>query len=128
MLTKQKQDVGEHYSPEKSGPDYSAVNVLAVGDPDEWQRNEGLMPTEGVAFLSFDEVTEAMMHVFAPPTVYSPAVSSAFDCIELALLLRHLGFSGAYRAVARDLPNPQLIEREVAQMCPQIDFKMVVEH
>ncbi|NNE88271.1 MAG: hypothetical protein HKN27_09370 [Silicimonas sp.] len=100
------------------------VSVLAVGDPEEWRRQGHDLPKDNVVFMSFDEITEATIENFSPSVIYSPVLAHAFDCIELALLLRHLGFKGEYRAMAQDLPKPDLIEREVSQMCPQLNFKI----
>ena len=47
------------------------------------------------------------------------------EFIDLALELNRLGFSGEYRAISKDLPNPNVIEREVRQLCPHLDFKLI---
>lgn len=103
------------------------VSVLAVGNPREWTRQGHELPKDNIAFVSFEEVTEATVEHFSPSIIYSPVLAHAFDCIELALLLRNIGYDGAYRATAQDLPKPDLIEREVSSMCPQLDFKIVLQ-
>jgi hypothetical protein len=104
----------------------SAISVLAVGESNDWRMQGGLLPKGGIAFLAFDEVNETTLEHLSPTIVYSPVLAPSFDCIELALLLNRLGYAGAYRAVAQDLPKPDLIEREVRQLCGQLDFRIVL--
>lgn len=104
----------------------SSVSILAVGEPGEWTQQGNPLPSGGMAFISFNDVSEAMLAHYNPSVVFSPVLAAKFDCIELALLLHNLGFSGAYRAMAKDLPKPELIEREVSQMCPRLDFSIVI--
>ena len=102
------------------------VKILAVGDPSEWEQQGNLLPVGGIAFLSFHEVTDALLNELNPSTIFSPVLARRFDCIELAILLHNLGFTGAYRAMTKDMPKPDLIEREVRQMCPRLDFQLLL--
>lgn len=102
------------------------VKILAVGDPSEWQQQGNHLPVGGIAFLSFHEVTDTVLGEYDPSMILSPVLARHFDCIELAVLLHNLGFTGAYRAMAKDMPKPELIEREVRQMCPRLDFQLLV--
>lgn len=103
------------------------VTVLAVGDPEEWRRQGHVLPDEKLAFLAFEELTEETMQHYSPSVIFSPVLAHGFDCIELTLLLRNLSYKGAYRAVAQDLPKPALIEREVSQLYPALDFKIEIQ-
>ena len=100
--------------------------VMAVGDPEEWKRQGHGLPYEKLVFVAFEDVDEATLEHFSPSIIFSPVLAHTFDCIELALLLRNLGFNGEYRAIAGDLPRPSLIEREVSQMCPLLNFRIAV--
>ena len=102
------------------------IPVMAVGDPEEWKRQGHKLPQEKLVFVAFEDIDQATMEQFSPSIVLSPVLAHTFDCIELALLLRSLGFNGEYCAVARDLPKPALIEREVSQMCPSLNFRITV--
>lgn len=104
----------------------ASVSVLAVGDPDEWLRHGNPFPTEEMAFISFAEISENILTQYNPTVVFSPVLASNFDCIDLAILLQQVGYTGSYRAMAKDLPKPELIEREVAHICPRIDFSIVI--
>lgn len=103
----------------------SAVKVLAVGDTREWKRDGNVLPARGVAFIAFEQLDEKLLASLQPSIIISPILARSFDCIELAMLLQRLGYSGEYRAVSSEIPNPGLIESEVRQLCPQIDFRIV---
>ena len=74
--------------------------------------------------MEFHQITEDVIRQVGPETVMSPVLARDFDCIELATHLHNLGFEGNYHAVAKNLPKPKLIEREVAQLCPRLNFKI----
>jgi hypothetical protein len=101
------------------------VRALAVGEPHEWERQGHALPREGIAFIGFHEVTQTTLDYLSPGIVFSPVLAKSFDCIDLSLELHRLGFSGQYRAIAKNLPNPQVIEREVRELCPHLDFKLI---
>lgn len=102
------------------------VCLLAVGSPEEWERRGHAYPSSGkVAFVSFHDVNSSLLEQLRPETIVSPVLAKGFDCIDLAQLLHSLNFSGAYRATAEDLPNPRMIETEIAQLCPRLDFEVV---
>ncbi|MEO9824427.1 MAG: hypothetical protein ABJF50_08435 [Paracoccaceae bacterium] len=104
-----------------------AKSVLAVGDPDEWHRQGHVFPPNNMPFITFKEVTEATLEQYKPELIISPVLALEFDCIELTLLLRNLGYKGEYRAVAQDMPKPALIEREVSQLYPDLKFKIEIQ-
>ena len=102
------------------------VSVLAVGEPDEWERQGRSTSSLGnIVFVAFHEVTGGLLDQLQPSTVISPALAKGFDCIDLAMLLNRLNFNGNYRAVANNLPKPGLIEAEIAQLCPRLHFEIV---
>lgn len=103
----------------------SLVRALGVGDPQEWQQQGHSLPTGGLAFVAFHEVTQDMLDHWQPSLIFSPLLARHFDCVDLAVLLHGLGYSGEYRAVAIGLPRPGLIEQEVRQLCPQLNFRIV---
>jgi len=99
------------------------VSVLAVGDPDEWSQQGHQPPRDGgLAFVSYDELSEATIEQYCPTIICSPVLARAFDCVDLAALLNNLDYSGPYRAVSKDLPRPEVIVREVKQLFPGLDF------
>ncbi len=103
------------------------TTILAVGDREEWLRQGHNLPRENLAFVAFEDLTEATLEKYAPTTIISPVLTQGFDCIELTLLLRNLGYRGVYRALAHDMPKPALIEREVMQLYPDLNFKIELQ-
>lgn len=102
------------------------ISVLAVGDPTEWKQLGKPLQSGGMVFISFEEVSETVLAHYNPSVVVSPVLTPHFDCIELALLLHNLGYTGSYRAMVNDLPKPELIVREVSQMCPRLKFSITI--
>ncbi len=100
------------------------VKFIAVGNCEEWHRKGHALISPDILCLSFEEVSDESLGFYQPSIIYSPVLAQDFDCIDLALRLHGLGFSGEYQAVARNLPNPRLIENEVRQLCPQLDFRV----
>jgi hypothetical protein len=103
------------------------ATVLAVGDIDEWRRHGGDLPADSrLAFTDFRSVTAELFQVMAPTLVLSPLLARGFDCIDLAQVLHAMGYRGRYRAVADLLPDPGMIRREIATICPGLDFDVIV--
>ena len=104
------------------------TRILAVGSPEEWARESYQTRLYlNISFVAFHEITAALLETLRPEAVVSPALARNFDCIELACLLHNLDFRGAYRATAYDLPNPQVIENEISELCPRLDFRLITE-
>lgn len=80
--------------------------------------------TPGVESVAWHELAMRIADGVPPDTIYSAAVSSNFDCIDIAQLLYRVGFVGQYRVIAPDVPNPGLIRREVLALCPGLDFQI----
>ena len=70
-------------------------------------------------------MTDVLLEVLAPKLVVSPVLARRFDCVDLAIRLATLGYSGAYRAFSTDLPRPELIDSEIRVLCPTLDFAIV---
>ena len=104
----------------------TSTTAIAIGDVAEWQDRGHPLPEGGeIRFMEFHEISEATLEHYSPRAIYSPVLARNFDCIELAILLETLGYQGVYRAVARDLPKPSLIEREVRQLCRRLKFELI---
>lgn len=103
------------------------TTVIAVGDPEEWQRQGHDLPPQNLVFVNFEDLSEATLERFRPTVILSPVLAIGYDCIEVTLRLRNLGYKGVYRAVAQNMPRPELIEREVSQLYPELNFKIDVQ-
>lgn len=100
--------------------------MLAVSASHSWKGIEVVYHGDRVVSrVKFSDVTKEMLRTLAPQAVFSPVFSFDFDCIDLATLLHDIDFKGQYRAVATNLPNPALIEAEIQEVCPRLDFKIV---
>lgn len=109
------------------GSDEHAVSILAVGDSSEWLRKGNVLSAEsGIMFVSIEQVTAQLLDRTCPSVVISPALSSRFDCIDLAQILHGFSYQGRYRAVSHELPNPAMVEREICDLCPGLDFGILI--
>lgn len=100
--------------------------VLTVGDPNEWDDRDRVFPdARDMTFLHFENFNEATLEHYRPHSIYSQVLAPNFDCIELATLLQNLAFEGTYKAFGRNLPKPKLVECEVRQTCPYLNFEVV---
>ena len=83
--------------------------------------------TEATAlhFLSFAEVLAGGLREHQPDVLISPVFGPDFDAMELAQCLADLQWTGPYRALAEDLPRPEVISREVSRAVPGVDFAVI---
>jgi hypothetical protein len=94
---------------------------------DTWlDRARLFSPEHRVLYVDFHELTPEMIVAIAPNLVVSPLVAISFDCIDLAVLLQEAGFNGRYRALSRPIPNPRLVRREINDLCPDVDFDLML--
>lgn len=103
------------------------VSVLAVGDPEEWVRSGCALPSDGdIAFVAFQDIDQELLEKLTPPVIMSPLLSTGFDCIDLAEVLSGVGYEGRYRVVTKRLPKPNVVIREISQLCPKLDFDLLL--
>ncbi|MXQ07169.1 hypothetical protein GQ651_04855 [Alphaproteobacteria bacterium GH1-50] len=103
------------------------VAILAVGSADEWRRQGNRLFGDGrIHFASFEEVTQGLVERLCPTVILSPVLAARFDCIDLAQRLYMLDYTGRYRAVSDDLPDPEMVEREIRHLCPGLDFGILI--
>ncbi len=100
--------------------------ILAVGEMAGWGGNSAGLPLDSaITFVEFRELTAELLDSLTPDIVLSPLLCSSFDCLDLAQVLEALGFRGRYRAMSSQVPQPELIRREVKATCPRLDFDLV---
>lgn len=103
------------------------ATVMVVGSCHEWKTEGPRLPADRhVAYVDIAEVTAEALAEVAPDMIVSPVLALNFDCIDLAIRLHELGYTGRYSALTSELPDPRLIESEIAAICPQLDFEVVV--
>ena len=102
------------------------TRVLALGDVSLWRRSCARVERTSEIFLSdIEQLNAATLAEINPDLILSPVVAARFDCLDVAHALVTLGYKGSYRAIARNLPDPYLIRREVAADCPGLDFDIM---
>lgn len=102
------------------------TRILAVGELRQWHATGGWsVRNDKIAFIEFSELRTEVISLLNPDYVLSPTICRSFDCLDLAALLQNIGFRGKYRAVARELPNLEIVRREVRALCPAINFDFI---
>ena len=100
--------------------------ILAVGEMSGWStRGEGLPLNSAITFIEFRELSTDVLERVRPDIVLSPLLCSSFDCMDLAQTLDALGFTGRYRAMSGQVPQPDLVRREIHACCPGLDFDLI---
>jgi hypothetical protein len=101
------------------------VRVFAIGGRSGSRAGPTRSP-HGVQLLAYDEFI-GMQDVGKVDMILSPMVAEDFDCLDVAQHLFAQGYSGRYRVMAPNLPNPGMIRHEVRSLCPGLDFDIVTE-
>ena len=78
------------------------------------------------AFVDLDDLHNQTIVDQAPDLVLSPLVTPAFDAIDVAKRLSDTKFEGRYCAVANDVPNVDIIRREVKSIAPKLSFDLLI--
>jgi len=81
-------------------------------------------PMTDVHFASPCELGPYLLRSVRPDVILSPLICQANDVIEIAIILQTLGFAGLYRALAADLPHPDIVIAEVRAAAPRVDFDL----
>lgn len=79
---------------------------------------------QGFVQVDIQQVGAELLETLKPDIIISPLISRSFDCIDLAQILGGLGYRGIYRAVTTALPAPDLIRREISNLCPGLKFDL----
>ncbi|KEO59364.1 hypothetical protein DT23_04595 [Thioclava indica] len=72
--------------------------------------------------VQWDSITTDLLGSIAPEIILAPLLSARFDILDLARLLKSLGYRGALRAYSAPLPNAKVIRSEVKVEFPDLDF------
>ncbi|WP_432450102.1 hypothetical protein [Aliiroseovarius marinus] len=102
------------------------AKVLVVG---ALPQGDQALPEQMVRISCFEFLSmEApeFQHI-APDFVVSPLISLEFDCLDMAQKLCQVDFPGTYYVLADNLPNPQIIHKEMRTICPALNFEILSE-
>ncbi|WP_019953690.1 hypothetical protein [Yoonia vestfoldensis] len=114
----------------KSDPDLAQVNnvrMLVVGDVTRWQACGQLRGVPaGCVYVDIAQLDPIKILQYDPDLVLSPLVSDGFDAFDVAEKLGAVQFRGMYRVVANDLPDAEIIRRDIRAAAPNLDFDLLV--
>jgi hypothetical protein len=79
---------------------------------------------DGIYYAGIADIGARLIETLCPDVIVSPLITRSFDCIDLAQLLETLGYRGAYCAVTRALPRPEMIRTEIRALCPRLRFDL----
>ena len=115
-------------------PEFSSKNgsvlkirpmVLAVGEVRHWHGNSEKLPRDShIAFIEYKDIGPELIGLMAPDIVLSPLFCSSFDCVDLAKLLVGVGFTGRYSIMTPNLPQPEVILREIRAYYPALEVEL----
>lgn len=101
--------------------------ILIVGGVRAWlEAGRQLPQLDRTHYADLADLSARLLDRLRPDIVISPLFGPGFDAIDVALALERLGFSGQFRAVTPDLPQPSLVRREIASLAPGLDFDILV--
>ena len=101
--------------------------MLIVGDIAHWKAQGRCLPTlDGLRFVDLDALNKTVIDYHLPDIVFSPLFSPYFDAVDVADVLNKLAYNGPYRAVSSELPDPELVLKEIRGCAPNLDFNLVL--
>jgi len=77
-----------------------------------------------VRLLGFEELLH-QGETLQADIVLAPMVGDTFDCLDVALHLHASGFRGRLHVMTPALPDPSILRREVASLCPGIEVAII---
>ena len=99
--------------------------MLVIGQKSEWADPGIAAEVAAYHYVDFSDLDHVLMARIEPDTVVSSLFGRGFDAIDIAKQLHQLGYTGRYRALTGNLPNPDMIRCEVAQVAPGLDFDVL---
>ena len=99
--------------------------MLVIGQKSEWADPGIAAEVADYHYVDLSDLDHVLMARIEPDTVVSSLFGRGFDAIDIAKQLHQLEFTGRYRALTGNLPNPDMIRREVAQVAPGLDFDVL---
>ena len=101
--------------------------TLVVGDIVRWKAEGRTMdPFDGFQFVDIEDLNADLVNEKEPDIILSPLVGDDFDAVDVAIKLIELKFKGRYRAISDEMPDAELIRKEVRAFAPQLDFDLLL--
>ena len=102
-------------------PEYAPLSVLLIGLERVPVTLTGRAKIRNVTYAA---LTSALLYVLRPDLILCPLVHADFDAAQLILRLVAIGYGGRLTVIA-DIPAPDLVARELADMGPGITVRVV---
>lgn len=101
--------------------------TLVIGNLTRW-RAEGrnVVGSQDIEFRDLGLLTQTNIAALSPTLILSPLMDADFDVLDVAEKLTSFGYTGRYRAITEDIPNAELVRREVRAHSPNLDFDLLV--
>lgn len=99
------------------------ARTLVIGlSPDQMDHGDALHLSQTYDFMSFDDLS---CGVDLTAQVISPLMADQFDAGDVATALRQRGYKGELIVMTPPLPRPEMVQRELAQMAPDMSIRLV---
>ncbi|MGJ8587075.1 MAG: hypothetical protein ACSHXW_02890 [Yoonia sp.] len=103
-----------------------AVRTLVIGNVGRWiAEGRTLVSLDHVHFTDLDGLTSELLSEIDPDLILSPLFGGNFDVIDVAQRLTELGYEGRYRAISENMPDSEMIRREVCAQSEGLDFDLL---
>ncbi|PUB19405.1 hypothetical protein [Yoonia sediminilitoris] len=101
--------------------------TVVIGDIARWKaEGRNVQALNGFHFIDIDELTPELLEKQKADMILSPLVAHNFDAVDVVSKLIELEFRGKYRAVSDDIPDSEIIRKEVQLFAPEIDFDLLL--
>lgn len=57
--------------------------------------------------------------------VITPLMAEQFDAMDMAVQLDLAGYDGVYMVVTPRVPRPEIVHREISQLCPKVTVRLI---
>lgn len=99
------------------------ARTLVIGlSPDQLDHGDAPMKSLTYDFLSFDDLS---CGVDLTAQVISPLMADRFDAGDVVAALHQRGYTGELIVVTPPLPRPEMVQRELSQIAPDMSIRLV---
>lgn len=100
--------------------------LLVLGSHEFYQYIRAqLHPVGPLTHLSMSSLECNILDRLAPDFIIAPLFNGNTDCMEISETLHGFGYEGCILFVSENLPNPAMIETEIRQHIPQLNFHVL---
>lgn len=78
-------------------------------------------------FAAFARLDARLLETLQPSIVTFPLIGADCDATQVVERLASLGFSGVAMALAADLPDPEMVQRELQALAPDLRLWLVLD-